>query len=46
MESNLLTRSKVLADSFLKFVNYAVSPFHVVEWSRQHLNAKGFKELH
>ena len=46
MESSLLSKSRALADGFLKFVNYAVSPFHAVEWSRQQLNAKGYKELH
>jgi aspartyl aminopeptidase len=29
----------------LKFVNYAVSPYHAVDWAKKHLLSKGFKEI-
>lgn len=46
MESTILARSRVLAESFLQFVNYAVSPYHAVDWCRNQLTTKGFTELH
>ena len=45
MESKLLKESRVLAERFLEFVNFAVSPFHVVHWCKTQLLAKGFTEL-
>ena len=45
MENALLTRSKNLAHSFIKFVNQAISPYHAVRWFADHLNQNGFKEL-
>jgi aspartyl aminopeptidase len=45
MENALLSRSRKLADGFLKFVNYAVSPYHAVDWAKQQLTSKGFTEL-
>ena len=45
METSLLARSKTLADASLKFVNYAVSPYHAVDWCRQQLTLRGYKEL-
>lgn len=35
----------MLAERFLEFVNYAVSPFHVVNWCKTQLVSKGFVEL-
>jgi aspartyl aminopeptidase len=46
MESTLLSRSRSLGESFLKFVNYAVSPYHAVDWCRTKLTSCGFTELH
>lgn len=45
MKSELLSKSKVLADRFLEFVNHGTSPFHVVDWYRQCLTKKGYEEL-
>lgn len=35
-----------VAESFLEFVNYAVSPFHAVQFWKDRLSVKGFTELH
>lgn len=45
MESELLKRSRLLADRFLEFVNASPSPFHAVEWCRTLLSSKGYTEL-
>jgi len=38
-------RSKVLAESFVKFINEAISPYHAVDWCRKQLTLKGYQEL-
>ena len=46
MEKTLLSSARSIASDFLSFVNSAVTPFHVVDYSRQKLQSKGFLELH
>ncbi len=46
MEGTLFTRAKGLAEAFIKFVNYAASPYHAVDWCKKQLTTKGFTELH
>mmetsp|Transcript_32970 Transcript_32970/g.57910 ORF Transcript_32970/g.57910 Transcript_32970/m.57910 type:complete len:444 (+) Transcript_32970:3802-5133(+) len=39
-------QSRAIAESFLEFVNYAVSPFHAVQFWKDKLSHRGFTELH
>jgi aspartyl aminopeptidase len=39
-------QSRLVAEGFLEFVNYAVSPFHAVQFWKERLGSKGFSELH
>ena len=41
-----LSAAKALASDFITFINSAVTPFHVVDFSRKKLLFKGFLELH
>lgn len=41
----MIKRSKVLAESFIKFVNHSISPYHAVDWCRRELAQKGYQEL-
>ena len=45
MEKTLLSSARSLATEFLSFINGAVTPFHVVDFSRKKLESKGFLEL-
>lgn len=45
MEKSLLSAAKSLALDFISFINVAVTPFHVVDFSKKKLLSKGFVEL-
>lgn len=45
MSNSLIERSKLLAESFISFVNAAISPYHAVEWCKAKLESKGYQEL-
>lgn len=45
MEKSIISSSRAIALDFISFINSAVTPFHVVDYSRKKLQSKGFLEL-